>query len=119
MKRISNQIIYFAATALKELGYDFDAKNNPQIKNMQKTVDSLKSKSIEIKVEFYPDGSWSAESVNIDGIMTGGNNPQKIHAMVQDAILTYFEIPPHLCSEKLLRSDNEPVYTSHLVHVTA
>ncbi|MEK7105143.1 MAG: hypothetical protein AAB865_00440, partial [Patescibacteria group bacterium] len=58
--------------------------------------------SIEFKIELQPDGSWVAESTNLDGIITGGSKRQNINEMIKDAIFTYFEIPPHLCNGALV-----------------
>jgi hypothetical protein len=37
-------------------------------------------------------------------------------ALMRDAIFTYFRIPPHLCSDALLRSSDEPVTVSQKVY---
>ena len=74
---------------------------------MKREIDKIGK--IEFKIEQHPDGSWTAESVNFDGIITCGTNRQNISYTIKDAIFTYFEIPPQLCVNTLLRGDNEPV----------
>lgn len=73
---------------------------------------------IQFKIEFHPDGSWTAESANIDGIITGGTDAKEMSSMIKDAIFTYFNIPPHLVNDKLLRADNEPVLIERSVWAT-
>ena len=65
--------------------------------------------NIEFKIEQHPDGTWTAESTNIDGIITGGDTLWDVNEMVKDAIFTYYEIPPHLANDSLIRGENEPV----------
>lgn len=43
-----------------------------------------------------------AESTNIDGIISGSLHLKDMNSLLKDAIFTYFEIPPHLCSDALL-----------------
>lgn len=117
--RLSNHIIYTGAVFLRRFGVDFHEENDPNVIEMRETIKSLENKSIEFKAEIHPDGSWSAESVNVEGIITGGDDPRDIQSMLKDAIYTYFEIPPQLCRDELLRSDNEPATVQQKVHVGA
>ena len=71
---------------------------------------------IEFKTEQYPDGSWTAESTNFDGIITGGTSTQNMSSTIKDAVFTYFEIPSYLCVDTLLRGDNEPVTVRQSVY---
>lgn len=119
MKRIRNQFIYFSANALKRLGYKFNEEHDDRIGEMQHAIAALDNHTIQFKIEHAPDGTWSAESVNIDGIMTGGRDPRQVPEMLKDAVFTYFEIPPHLCKDELLKSDNEPATVEQRVHVGA
>lgn len=119
MARLQNQIIYHFAKALKKLGHNFDPQNHDKVMEMGKAIQALENRGIEFRIETYPDGSWSAESTNIEGIMTGGGNLNEAPALIKDAIFTYFEIPPQLCDESLLRSDNEPITVNQTVHVGA
>lgn len=119
MKRFQNHVIYVTAQRLRKLGFNFNEEANERVVNMRSTIHALDNHAIQFIIEQYPDGSWSAESTNIDGIMTGGQDTREIPAMIKDAIFTYFEIPPKLCIDGLLRSDNEPVTVKQTVHVGA
>lgn len=114
--RFFNKIIYFTAKKLRQWGYDFNEVYDERIKAMKREIQVL-GNGIEFKIEQYPDGSWTAESVNVDGIITGGKDIKEITAMIKDAIFTYFSIPPHLCNDAVLRSDNEPVTLKQRVYV--
>ena len=102
-----NKYIYKFSNLIRKMGIDLHENNDPRVIAMKKEIGRLGK--IEFKIEQYPDGSWTAESINIDGIITGGTNTQDISATIKDAVFTYFEIPPHLCVDSLLRRDNEPV----------
>jgi len=102
-----NKYIYKFSNLIRKMGIDLHENNDPRVIAMKKEIDRLGK--IEFKIEQYPDGSWTAESINIDGIITGGTNTQDISATIKDAVFTYFEIPPHLCVDSLLKRDNEPV----------
>jgi predicted RNase H-like HicB family nuclease len=119
MKRIQNQVIYFSANALRKLGYRFNEEHDERISEMQHAIGALDNHTILFKIDQSPDGTWSAESTNISGIMTGGKDPREVPAMIKDAVFTYFEIPPHLAKDELLRSDNEPASVVQRVHVGA
>lgn len=109
-----NKIVYNLASLARKMGIDFHDENNANILSMKETVAKLNK--LEFKIEYYPDGSWTAESTNIDGIITGGKNTQDINATIKDAVFTYFEIPPYLCVDSLLHSDNEPVTVTQRVY---
>jgi len=106
--------IYILANLIRKSGFNFKADKNQKVLEMQKEI--AKIGRIEFKIEQYPDGSWTAESTNIDGIITGGIKTEEISFMIKDAVFTYFEIPPYLCADTLLRSDNEPVILSQKVY---
>lgn len=114
--RLLNQTIYFVAQTLRQAGFDFGATNDRRLENMREEIQRLGGR-IEFKIEQYPDGSWAAESVNVDGIITGGRDAKEISATIKDAIFTYFGIPPWLCRDDLLKSDNEPVTLTQRVYV--
>lgn len=119
MKRLQNQITYFAANQLRKMGVNFNELENEQVQEMKRAINSLDGNGILFTIENYPDGSWSAESINIDGIMTGSRDPREVSSLIKDAIFTYFEIPPQLCMDDLVRSDNEPVTTKQRAYVRA
>ena len=83
---------------------------------MQRSI--MQAGGITFKYEIYPDGSWTAESVNFDGIITGGKSTKEISSMVKDAIFTYFEVPTKNCNEELLVGPNEPVSMRQQVFAT-
>lgn len=109
------KITYFLANLLRALGFDFNEKNNPHIIEMKKEIRQIGGR-IEFNIEQFPDGSWVAESTNIDGIITGSKNIKEISSMIKDAIFTYFGVPPYLCNDKLLKADNEPVALKQCVY---
>ena len=96
------------------MGVGLNEKDDKRVIEMKKDIDKLGK--IEFKIEQYPDGSWTAESTNIDGIITGGKDTRDITSSLKDATFTYFEIPPHLCVDSLLKSDNEPTVIKQHVY---
>lgn len=114
--RFVNYTISLAANALRRFGFDFKENADPRIVAMKREISGLGGK-IEFAIEQHPDGSWAAESKNIDGIITGGANFDDKGAMIRDAIFTYFGIPPHLCNNTLLKSDNEAVTVTQRMYV--
>ncbi|MFH1946635.1 MAG: hypothetical protein ABIJ23_00545 [Candidatus Magasanikbacteria bacterium] len=102
-----NRYIYNLSNLARKLGYKFNEASDERVIKMKKEIDRIGS--VEFKIEQYPDGSWTAESTNIDGIITGGTSTQNISSSIKDAIFTYFEIPSYLCNDILLRGNNEPV----------
>jgi len=102
-----NKYIYNLSNLARKIGYNFNETSDERVIKMKKEIDTIGS--VEFKIEQYPDGSWTAESVNFDGIITGGTSTQNISSSIKDAIFTYFEIPAYLCNDVLLRGNNEPV----------
>lgn len=113
--RIKNRIIYSVVQALRKWGVRFDEQNDARVQAMRKEIERLNG--IQFSIEQYPDGSWVAESKNIDGIITGSDSIKDLLSFQKDAIFTYFGIPPHLCNDVLLKADNEPVVVSQKVYV--
>jgi hypothetical protein len=111
-----NKIIYHLADLARKTGVSFNEESNPAVLDMKKEMVRLNN-HLEFKIEQYPDGSWTAESINIDGIITGGKNVANMSSIIKDAVFTYFEIPPQLCVDSLLRADNEPVVMTQRVYV--
>jgi len=116
MRRLINKTIYILANTLRQAGVHFNEAADSRILEMKKQIESLGGK-IELKIEQYPDGSWTAESTNLDGVITGGANTKEMSALIRDAVFTYFSIPPHLCNDSLLRTDNEPVTLRQRIYV--
>ncbi|OGH72350.1 MAG: hypothetical protein A3G00_04245 [Candidatus Magasanikbacteria bacterium RIFCSPLOWO2_12_FULL_43_12] len=99
--------MYNLSTLARKMGYNFNETNDERVIKMKKEIDTIGS--VEFKIEQYPDGSWTAESTNFDGIITGGTSTQNISSSIKDAIFTYFKIPAYLCNDILLRGNNEPI----------
>lgn len=99
--RLLNKTIYLMANTLRQLGYNFKEGADPRVQEMKKEIQRLGGR-IEFKVEQYPDGSWTAESVNLDGVITGGTNTKEVTPTIRDAVFTYFGIPPYLCNDAIL-----------------
>jgi predicted RNase H-like HicB family nuclease len=110
-----NKIIYNLSSLAKKIGIDFKEDINVKVLAMKSEIAKLNNR-IEFKIEYYPDGSWTAESTNVDGIITGGKNNKDVSDTIKDAIFTYFEIPPYLCKDSLLQADNEPVTITQRVY---
>lgn len=119
MKRLQNQAIYMISNAVRKRGWHINDTKNPQVQDMQSTIASLEDKAIHFYIEQSPDGTWVAQSTNIDGIMSGGKDPKEIPELLRDAVFTYFEVPPIHCNDALLKSDNEPAKLQQRVHVSA
>ena len=111
-----NKIIYALANFLRKMGYDFDENNKQEVLKMKNEILKIGGK-VEFNIEQYPDGSWVAESVNIEGIITGGTSKKDIPKQIRDAVFTFFEVPPYLCNNEILRSSNEPVTVKQQVYV--
>ena len=114
--RLLNKTIYLVAKQLRQWGYNFNEDADQRVLVMKKEIQHLGGK-IEFKIEQYPDGSWSAESVNLDWVITGGTSTKEVTNIIKDSIFTYFGIPPHLCNDAVLRADNEPVILKQLIYV--
>lgn len=84
-----------------QLGVDDLTRNDLRLEAMRKEITKAGGK-VEFKIEQYPDGSWAAESVNIDGIITGGKTTKNISPTIKDTVFTYFGIPPYLCIDEAL-----------------
>jgi len=114
--RIINQTIYFLYKKLSQMGINLSDQNDSRLEAMKREIAKAGGK-IEFKIEQYPDGSWTAQSINIDGIITGNRTTKNISATIKDAIFTYFGVPPYLCQDDLLKSDNEPTILKQKVYV--
>ena len=109
-----NKAIYTVAQLLRRMGVRFHEEQDPRVQSMRQAIDRLGS--IQFSIEVAPDGTWAAESTNIDGIITGGRSLESINEQLKDAVFTYFEIPPHLCSEALVKAQGEAVKFEHRVY---
>lgn len=114
LKYMLNKIVFNISQVLRNFGVNFNENSHPKSILMKDKIQELGG--IKFKIEFYPDGRWAAESTNVDGIITGSDNVKEINNLIKDAIFTYFEIPPHLCNDKALKADNEPVMVTQKVY---
>ena len=89
-----NKLRYNFANTCRKIGIGFDGKNNANVKNMLKTLSRLENQQIKFKIEFDKNGNWSAESINLPGIITGGDVTDNLNELILDAIFTYFDIAP-------------------------
>lgn len=112
-------VIYEATKMLRLLGFSFDDSKNKAVQDFKRELRGLNNSRIEFYIEQYPDGSWTAESTNVDGISTGGTDPREISDFLKDAVLTYYEVPAVYYDTVKIRSDNEPVTVQQKVHVGA
>lgn len=108
------KIIYKLAQVLRLMGIRFHEENDARVKAMRAKISKLGS--IQFSIEIFPDGSWVAESTNIDGILTGGSTKDSINENLKDAVFTYFEIPPHLCNDALIKTQGEPLKIEQRVY---
>ncbi|MFH1789522.1 MAG: hypothetical protein ABH832_00410 [bacterium] len=102
-----NKYIYNISHLVRKFGFNFNESADKRVIAMRREISKIGK--IEFKIEQYPDGSWTAESTNIDGIITGGKSTKGLSSILKDAVFTYFEIQAYLCVDTLLKGDNEPV----------
>lgn len=110
------ELVFKFSDALRRIGINIDDGKHQTILDMQKRIHQLNT--LNFKIDIHPDGSWVAESVNVDGIITGGTSSKEMNTLIKDAIFTYFEIPPHLCNDSLLLANNESVSVEQKVWAT-
>ncbi len=108
------KLVYRLAQLLRRTGFSFHEEQDPRVQVMKKMIKELGS--IQFDIQVLNDGSWVAESVNIDGIITGGTKKDGINDAIKDAVFTYFEIPPQLCNDVLLRGSDEPMKLEQSVY---
>ncbi len=111
-------IRYRLARLAKQMGTQSKPQECEALLDMQKEIAALPD-GIQFSITRDASGNWVAESVNIDGILTGGGPNDKTDDMIKDAIFTYYGIPPKYCDNTLLRNANEPVVTKQTVYATA
>ena len=117
--RYKNYIIYRLAQLARKAGYDFREESDSRVLAMRNTIAKLGG---GVKFSITVDGKtgeWAADSVDLENIITGGKHfsRQEVNETIKDALFTYFDIPPHLCSDSLLRSEGEPLTVEQKVYV--
>ncbi|MBP9864494.1 hypothetical protein KBC54_03540 [Patescibacteria group bacterium] len=108
-------VVYKIAQVLRRAGFNFHEENDLRVKAMRQTIQELGS--IKFNIEVFKDGTWAAESTNLDGVITGGTNKENINETLKDAVFTYFEIPPQLCNDSLVRGSDEPMKLEQRLYV--
>ncbi|MFH1145475.1 MAG: hypothetical protein V1707_00725 [bacterium] len=101
-----NLVRYVIAQLLRKIGYDFHEADDTRVAAMKQAIADVGGR-IEFAIERHPDGVWTAESINIQGIITGGKGFGQAPREIKDAVFTYFGIPPHLCNDALLRTEGD------------
>lgn len=91
----------------------------PELVAMKTAMASLSGGGIQFSVSRNANGEWVAESVNVPGIITGGDAKDDADAMIKDAIFTYYAVPPLYCDDILIREANEPITIKQQVFATA
>ncbi len=74
---------------------------------MRDEIDSLGERVGSNLRSVYPDGYWSAKSVKVDGIITGGFDRSDVTDMIKVTILTYYDIPPQYCEDGSSKSSGK------------
>ena len=115
MSSFYTKSIYHGAQVLRKFGFRFNENSDERVLSMKKILRDIGG-SIELQIAVYPDGSWTAESRNIDGIITGGRGQERMAEVIKDAIFTYFSIPSYLCKDGLLKMDNEAIKITQRVY---
>lgn len=108
------KVIYTIAQFLRTLGVTFGEETDARVIAMKQEIATLGS--IQFEVELHADGAWTAVSTNVSGIITGSNSTSEMDSLIRDAIFTYYNIPPHLCVDGLLRADSEHVTPTHRIY---
>ncbi len=111
------KFVFNSSQILRRLGFDFNEKQHSNVVHMFEKIRQING-GIKFNIEHYPDGSWTAESTNVDGIITGGDDVKETFSIIKDAIFTYYQIPPQWCNDNLLKSDNEAVTVTQTVYAT-
>lgn len=106
-------------TMAKKMGFKTNPLSCGSVREMRDAIDSLGEGGIKFEIGMYPDGSWSAKSVNVDSIITGGYDHSEMTDMIKDAIFTYYDIPPQYCEDGLLKGSGEKKTVKNEILVTA
>lgn len=117
-KVMKYSLAYIITRLAKNVGINFDPTKCPELAEMKKEISKLPN-GIQFTISHSPNGEWIAESVNIPGILTGGDAKDDIDAMVKDAIFTYYGVPPQYCDTSLLRNASKPITIKQSVYATA
>lgn len=112
------KIRYKTANMMRHLGYDFREDQQPEVIDMQKSIKALRNQLIDFDITVYPDGSWMAKSTNVKGLLAGSRKQDQINELINDAIFTYYGVPPQYANDKLLRNSGQLATHKQQVQVT-
>lgn len=115
---MKTSVAYKLAQFARKYGHDFKALDNPDVIEMRSEIASLDDGTITFQVSGYEDGSWSATSTNVEGIITGSRNIAEIDDVIRDAVFTYYGIPAKYADDRLLKHIGQPINTEREVLVT-
>ncbi len=116
---MKTSISFKLAKIARKVGYDFHSHNNDAVVAMQREIGELGDSGINFLISIDRDGSWYAESTNVDKIISGGNKQNEIDAMIKDAIFTYYGVDPQHSVNSLLRSTGDTSTVKQMVQMTA
>lgn len=104
---MKTSLSYRVARLARKYGYDFNSRNNEGIKKMLEDISKLGPAGISFSISTQSDGSWYAESTNVDGLLTGGFKLGELDETIKDAIFTYYDIDPKHCDDLLLKGSGD------------
>lgn len=116
---MKTSLAFKIANFARKQGLKFDALHDPRVIAMREEIAQLKDDGINFSINIYNDGTWSARSTNVDGIITGGDNFAESNEMIKDAIFTYYDVPPQFCEDRLLHGSGEKKTIHNEILVTA
>ena len=104
---MKTSLSYKFARAVKRLGVNHNSESDSAVIAMRREIANLDGGQVNFSVSIDRDGSWYAESTNVDGLLTGGDNQAEIDEMLKDAIFTYYNIESRHADDALLRSSGD------------
>src|SRR5688572_1693174 len=100
---MKTSLTYRFYSFMKKYGVSPDALKDPAVIEMQREINSLENKNINFEIRSYPDGSWTARAMNVEGLLTGSRKQSDINELIKDAIFTYYGVHPKFANDTLLR----------------
>lgn len=116
---MKTSLAFKVATLARKYGLKVNDLKNPSVASMKDAIESLGPEGIQFAISGYEDGSWMAKSVNVDGILTGGDDMAECTELIKDAIFTYYEVPPQFCNDALLHKSGDKKTVHNEAFVTA
>lgn len=112
-------ISFKLAKIARKAGYNFKSNSNSAVLEMQKSIKDLGISGIQFSISINKDGSWFAESTNVQGLISGGQKSAEINDMLKDAIFTYYGIDAKHCDDRALKSSGEHTTVKQKVYVAS